>query len=138
LDRVFLDANVLFSAAYRKDSRLRKLWSLSGIELLSSHYAVEEAKRNLLLTRPENLADLEFLVSGVTLSGAVDADPLTQEEPDVEPKDRPILAAAISMRATHLLTGDKLHFGHLFGRAVSSVVILTPSMYWRMREDCII
>jgi hypothetical protein len=47
VDRVFLDANVLFSAAYRDGAGLVRLWELPGAELLSSGYAAEEARRNL-------------------------------------------------------------------------------------------
>jgi predicted nucleic acid-binding protein len=43
VDRVLLDANVLFAVAWRKDAALK--W-LKGIELLSSSYAVEAARRN--------------------------------------------------------------------------------------------
>jgi predicted nucleic acid-binding protein len=47
LDRVFLDANILFSAAYRKDSGLKQIWKLSEVQLVTSPYAIEEARRNL-------------------------------------------------------------------------------------------
>ena len=43
VDRVFLDANVLFSAAYSEGSRLRELWRLAETELLTSAFALEEA-----------------------------------------------------------------------------------------------
>ncbi len=61
LDRIFLDANVLFSAAYLENSGLGRLWRLEDAELLSSAYAVEEARRNLALDRPPALARLERL-----------------------------------------------------------------------------
>ena len=41
MDRVFLDANVLFSAAYRQDSSLLRLWELKDVELVTSAYAFE-------------------------------------------------------------------------------------------------
>ena len=47
MDRVFLDANVIFSAAYRPDSGLAVLWRRAGATLLTSAYAVDEARRNL-------------------------------------------------------------------------------------------
>jgi hypothetical protein len=43
VDRVFLDANVLFSAAYRSDSGLLALWRRAGASLLTSAYAVLSA-----------------------------------------------------------------------------------------------
>lgn len=48
MDRVFLDANVLYSAAYSRDAGLQRLWKLPQVELLTSAYAVGEARRNLL------------------------------------------------------------------------------------------
>ena len=54
---VFLDANVLFSAAYRPDAGLLRLWELADVVLISSDYAVEEARRNL--DTPEQLERLE-------------------------------------------------------------------------------
>jgi len=45
--RLFLDANVLFSAAYRDDAGVARLWSVEGVELVTFEYAVEEARRNL-------------------------------------------------------------------------------------------
>jgi predicted nucleic acid-binding protein len=68
LDRIFLDANVLFSAAYLENSGLARLWQLDDAELLSSAYAVEEARRNLALDRPQALARLERLTPKLTLS----------------------------------------------------------------------
>ena len=44
MDQVFLDVNVLFSAAYRVDTPLRKLFSLPNVMLVTSAYALEEAK----------------------------------------------------------------------------------------------
>src|SRR6266566_2249939 len=47
MDRLFLDANVLFSAAYRSDTGLLELWKLREVVLCSSRYALEEARINL-------------------------------------------------------------------------------------------
>ena len=47
MHRVFLDANVLFLCAYLAMSGLARLWRLPDTVLLSSSYAVEEARRNL-------------------------------------------------------------------------------------------
>src|SRR5215212_5882862 len=47
MDLIFLDANVPFCAAYRFDAGLRKLWRLPGVWMVTSAYAVEEARRNL-------------------------------------------------------------------------------------------
>ena len=42
MDRLFLDANVLFSAAHRPEGRLLRLWKLDDVTLCSSRYALEE------------------------------------------------------------------------------------------------
>ena len=48
MDRLFLDANVLFSAAYRSEAGLLRLWQLKDAVLCTSHYASEEARINLM------------------------------------------------------------------------------------------
>jgi hypothetical protein len=50
-------------------------------------------------------------------------------------KDKPILLGAVHSRATHLLSGDKQHFGHLFGQEVSGVLVLTPALYLLSRKQ---
>ena len=42
-------------------------------------------------------------------------------------KDRPILLSAIRAKATHLLTGDRQHFGVLYGQSISGVTVLRPA-----------
>lgn len=49
-------------------------------------------------------------------------------------KDQPILQAAIHARATHLLTGDKQHFGGYFGRKLGGALVLPPAEYFRLFE----
>ncbi len=130
MDRLFLDANVLFSAAYRDNSGLLRLWGLSDVELVTSAYAAEEARLNLsddiqrgrlkkLLTEVRELAE--------TTVAKIPADiPLPE-------KDWPILAAAMSAKATHLLTGDKMHFGKYFGRRIEKILVLPPGEFLRRR-----
>ena len=45
MDRVFLGANVLFSAAYRDGAPLRHLWAMEGVALITSDHAMEEARQ---------------------------------------------------------------------------------------------
>jgi hypothetical protein len=42
------------------------------------------------------------------------------------PKDAPILAAAIDARCHLLVTGDRAHFGRLFGRQLRGTVVALP------------
>ncbi len=130
MDRVFLDANVLWSAAYKEGSRLAKLWGLDDVQLLTSDYAIAEASRNTAepaqRTRMGQLL-LDLEVVQIASEQALPAANLAA-------KDRPILAAAIAGNATHLLTGDKAHFGPLYGQVISGVLILRPSDYLSSRS----
>lgn len=130
-DRVFLDANVLFSAAWRADSALTRLWEDPGRRILvTSTYAVAEAERNLPDT--ERRARLEALLARTE----VVADPGDASLPAdiaLPENDRPILAAAIAARCTHLLTGDRANFGPLIGTVVNGIRILRPAEYLKRR-----
>jgi predicted nucleic acid-binding protein len=39
--------------------------------------------------------------------------------------DAPVLAAAVQSRSEFLVTGDRTHFGHLFGHALRGVSVVT-------------
>lgn len=128
MDIVFLDANVLFSAAYRADSRLRRLWHLRGVQLITSGFAIEEARRNLTTAAQRSELDTLLLsIRIVPFAGPLD-HPIfaTIALPD---KDRPILLAAITARATHLVTGDFQHFGPYYGQRLKGVLIMPPAEY---------
>ncbi len=122
----FLDANVLFSAAHHPDSGLKKLWSLPNIEFVTSHYALEEARRNLDPGPPRARLD-ELIRSMRVVPGASDRP--FPEGVELAEKDRPILVAAIGAGATHLLTGDVTHFGRYYGRTVGGVQIVPPAVF---------
>ena len=127
-----MDTNVLFSAAYRAHAGLRRLWTLPGARLITSVYAAEEARRNL--TNPGQRRDLEKLLGSLEIvpAAAPTDHPLFSalELPD---KDRPILLAAISVGATHLLTGDFRHFGPYYGKRIEGVLVLPPGAYLASR-----
>jgi predicted nucleic acid-binding protein len=132
LNRIFLDANVLFSAAYLENSGLDRLWRFEDAELLSSAYAVAEARRNLALDRPPALARLERLtpkLALVNLPGNLKLPARVR----LDSKDRPILLAAIHGKADFLLTGDGRHFGHLYGKRAEGVIVLRPAQYFERR-----
>jgi predicted nucleic acid-binding protein len=129
MDRIFLDANVLFSAAFRVDSSLLAFWKFGDIVLCSSRYAVEEARVNLEEEQQrKRLDDLSrslqlFDAEGVNLPHGV----------TLPEKDRPILLSAISARADYLLTGDIRHFGAFFGKKIEGITVLLPGQYLRRR-----
>ncbi len=123
--KVFLDANVLFSAALPG--------SLMGLfleavrkkaDLVSSQAAADEAFRNLERKFAARLPHLQSLVQAITLTQ------LVADLPGVElvEKDRHILGSAVAYQCSHLLTGDERHFKHLFGKTVQGVKVVTAAM----------
>jgi len=124
VDRAFLDANVLFAAAYREGALVQRLWNLPDVQLITSAYAIEEARRNL-----ETAVQRVRLIEHATGMEQVET-PLDLPEArdfNLPEKDVPILAAAIAARATHLVTGDLRHFGSLFCQVVHGVLGVTTA-----------
>jgi hypothetical protein len=46
--RVFLDSNVLFSAAYSESNPFQLFWSIPGVEILTSQYSIGEVSSHLV------------------------------------------------------------------------------------------
>ena len=130
MDRLFLDANVLFSAAYRTDAGLLQFWKLKDVILCSSHYAVEEARINL--SENAQRRRLAKLAQRLRLFEATRQD--CRSGLSLPEKDAPILLAAIEAQATHLITGDVRHFGSYFGKQIEGILILSPSDYLKTRR----
>jgi len=129
VDRLFLDANVLFSAAYREAAGIQRLWELPGAELLTSTYAVEEARRNLSTSSQRKR--LDTLLEDVDVRAAGTLPTSLRGDVDLREKDWPILSGAVLSEATHLLTGDVRDFGPYFGKSILGVRVLPPSHYLR-------
>ena len=130
MDRLFLDANVLFSAAYRTDAGLLQFWKLKDVILCSSHYALEEARINLAENAQRRR--LAKLARHLHLFEAARRD--LRSGFSLPEKDAPILLAAIEAQATHLITGDVRHFGSYFGKQIEGILILSPSEYLKTRR----
>ena len=120
--RIFLDANILFSASFPRSLLADFLGELKKhAVLLTNAYAITEAERNLSAKIPKRLtACQEF-------AGTLELFPVQLFDLDVKlaEKDRPILCGAITAHADYLLTGDKKDFGHLFGRTIRGVKIVS-------------
>lgn len=134
MDLAFLDANVLFCAAYRSDAGLRRLWKLPRASLITSAYVAEEARRNL--SNPGQRRELEELLGSVEVvpSAAPEDHPLFSSM-ELADKDRPVLLAAIGIGATHLLTGDFGHLGPYYGKRIEGVLVLSPGGYLSSRTE---
>ena len=121
IDKIFLDANILFSKAYGSTG-VDRLWELAKkghCVLLASGFVIEEAKRNL--TEAHQLQRLEVSLSDIQL--VLEADPGIECPIDLPDKDRPVFMAAVSARADYLITGDITHFGKYFGQTVMGIRI---------------
>ncbi len=128
--RVFLDANVLFSAAYLEGAGLVELWRRPDVRLLTSGYAAEEARRNLDTSDRRDRLERLLAAIEVVIEAPSARLPDAARLPE---KDEPILRAAIAAQATHLLTGDIQDFGHLFGRRIGGLLVQTPGVFLRAR-----
>ena len=126
--RVFLDANVLFSAA-KSDGAVRELLRLllhAGHECWVDDYVVFEARRNLRTKGPEALTAFEALLTRLRVGSAQAPGPALRELDWLPEKDRPVLAAAMRLRCDALVTGDRMHFGPGYGRTFGGVAIHSP------------
>lgn len=123
--KVFLDANILFSAADPKSATRRLLNTITqhGTAVTCPH-AWEEARRNLALKRPQHLRGLDLLRARVEISLAF-AEPADAGLPDC---DVPILAGARASQCTHLWTSDRRHFGRYYGKVIGGVQMVSSVM----------
>jgi uncharacterized protein len=129
MDRLFLDANVLFSAAYKSKARLLQLWHLKNVVLCSSRYALEEARVNL--RDEDQRIRLDRLAGEILFFEARQRQlPHSISLPE---KDAPIFLAAIAASATYLLTGDVQHFGPYFDKQIEGIEVVLPGTYLRQR-----
>ena len=126
--RIFLDANVLFSAA-KSAGAIRRFIELildAGHECVVDAYVVEEARRNLAAKAPGTVEFLEALSRRLSNVPVVAGTPALPEDVLLPPDDRPVLAAAIQNGCDALVTGDRTHFGRLYGKTIEGVAIHSP------------
>lgn len=126
--RIFLDANILFSAA-KTDGAIRHLLRLvleAGHQCWIDDYVEVEARRNLIAKDGDAVAVLDALLARLHI-GAAQAPAAARKDLDWLPeKDRPVLAAAIRLQCDVLLTGDRSHFGAGYGKVFGGVTIHSP------------
>lgn len=131
MDRLFLDANILVSAALKPESRLAGLWMLAEVRLLASPHVVAEARRNV--REPEAASRLAALLGAVAVLPSEPAEFEIAGCPPLLEKDRPVLLGAIVANADYLLTGDMTHFRECFGKRLGGVLVVLPREYLRQR-----
>ena len=125
--KLFLDANVLFTAAHNPSGKAAFVIELAGDghwEVVTSGYAIEEARRNLEAKFSDAVDALDAVSEGIGVVASIldDACPIALPE-----KDEPIFLAAVAAGCTHLLTGDLKDFGPFMNtpKRTSGVIIQT-------------
>ena len=124
--RIFLDANVIFSASYSPEGRSAALFLLArkrSCRLVTSRLALEEAHRNLEQQRPEALKNFQKHLPWMMV--VPEADQLRLDKVasiGLDSGDVPILAAAIN-HCDLLVTGDLKHFGPWMGKDVEGLQV---------------
>src|SRR5262249_2732982 len=96
-------------------------WLLIDHAAVTCSYALEEVRRNVLLKRPAQAEALAMLMTKIQLV----PDTQFPLPVDLVEKDRPSVGAAIRAGSTHLATGDKRDFGHLYDRTVEGVTVVS-------------
>ena len=112
--RVVLDTNILIGAVITKGTppdRLYQAWMRGEINLITSTAQMAEVAAVLARPRLEKFLsadEAETLVENIgTRALILDEPPSVNLSPD--PKDNPILAAAIAGKADVIVSGDKKH-----------------------------
>jgi len=129
--RLFLDANVLFTAVHNPDGKAALIIALGseGVwELRTSALAVEEARRNIAVKYPALLAHFDELLLAMIMTSEQPGLPFPE---GLIEKDRPIFQAAFGCKATHLITGDTAHFGRFMTKPNNSlgIIVMTPAQF---------
>lgn len=126
--RVFLDANVLFSAA-KSDGAIRALVRLlvdGGHECWVDDYVVAEARRNLGVKSSDAMAAFDALLPYFKFGAAIRPLPDPAQLDWLPEKDRPVLSAAMRLQCDALVTGDRTHFAAGYGKVFGEVTIHSP------------
>jgi predicted nucleic acid-binding protein len=126
--RVFLDANVLFTAAHNPRGKAAfaiELGAAGRCSLFTSDAAREEAERNLAAKYPDSLHLLSALLDRIT---PVTADLSAPFPHGLPATDAVIFQAAVACRATHFLTGDLHHFGPFMNQPEMACSIIVQTV----------
>ena len=124
--RVFLDANVLFSAARAAGAMRQLLHALrsQGHVLVAESYVCTEASRNLSAKAGAHaLHDFQAILTHAETDGQRQSISPSQAQTAhwLPENDSPVLLAAMALRCDALVTGDKTHFGPGYGQAFGGV-----------------
>ena len=126
--RVFLDANILFSAA-KSNGAVRQLLARLASErheCVADTYVLAEARRNLLTKEAATMSALDELLRWIPIHPVPSRFTPISEISWLPDKDQPVLAAAIRLQCDVLVTGDRTHFGAGYGQTFGGVTVHSP------------
>ena len=130
--RVFLDANILFSAAKSNGAIRQLLTNLKDAQhtLVADTYVQTEAVRNIAAKADaQAISDLKTLLGSVEVTAVQFAQQSSARQSAVQwlpEKDRPVLIAAMALGCDALVTGDSTHVGAGFGKRFEGVLVCSP------------
>jgi predicted nucleic acid-binding protein len=113
---VFLDADVIFAGSAAPSEHgashvVLRMGEITLLRLVTSQQAVSEVERNLAAKLPGKLPEFRLLVSRclqvVPDPGPADLHPFIGQ---ADPKDLPLLVAALRERCAYLLTFNVRHY----------------------------
>lgn len=126
--RVILDTNILIGALITKGTppdKLYRAWLRGELELVTSTAQLAELTNVLARPRLQEFLDADeasVIVQNIATRALIlDEPPRVDLSPD--PKDNPILAAAIAGRVDLIVSGDKKHMLAL--REVEGIPVVT-------------
>jgi predicted nucleic acid-binding protein len=134
---VFLDSDVIFAGAaspteYSASHVVLILGEITLIECLTSSQVVTEVERNLEAKLPAKLPELRLILSR---SLHVVPNPLPEDLPfykgHADPKDLPVLVAAIQHDCRYLLTFNLRHYSP----PPDQISVITPGSFIRNLRD---
>jgi uncharacterized protein len=114
--RIFLDSDVVFAGAASPSEHgashvVLRMGEITLIECVVSAQVVTEVERNLAEKLPAKMPELRLLINRslrvVSDPNSVDLSPFTGQ---ADPKDLPILVAAVKEGCSHLLTFNLRHY----------------------------
>lgn len=112
--KVFLDATILFSAAFsakRASRELLRLAQQGKVDLVTSQIAITETERNLATKSDEGLLLFQVLMERLPITVLENPSRIAVEQAAkyTALKDAPIVAGAIEAEADYLATFDRKH-----------------------------
>lgn len=129
--RAFLDASVIYSAIVSGEGASRELLKRHirrEVTLVVSEYVLKEVANNMAKKSPDKSGSVGLLIDLLDLEiVTITAESVQETMVYTEPKDAPVVAAAIAGQCDYLLTYDKKH---LLGNALiaenAGLIIGTP------------